>query len=103
MIVTPSADGVFQADGLTFYRATLGKFAPNQSFTLELAYAKSSPGLSSPAAQSLETPVAPVPPAEPEPPRLPVVLWAWIVAGIAIAVAIGAIVIAARRKPPAAG
>lgn len=101
--VAPSADGVFQADGLTFYRAALGRLSASESFTLELAYLKSSPELSSPAAQALEPVAVPAAPVEPTEPLAPVVLWAWIVAGVAIALALVAVVISTRRTPPPAG
>jgi hypothetical protein len=103
MVVTPSADGVFQADGLTFYRAALGGLSPSESFTLELAYVKSSPELSSPAAPVVGTNTEPAAPVEPERPLAPVVLWAWIIAAVAIVVALVAVVVSTRRNQPPGG
>ncbi|MDH3404285.1 MAG: hypothetical protein OEP45_11755 [Acidobacteriota bacterium] len=105
MTVTPPADGVFQADGLTFYGAVLGKLSASESFTVELAYAKPSSELSSPAAraqQQAAPPAAPAPAAATKPPRSPIVTGLWVVAGLAIVAALVAVV-SALRRPPASG
>lgn len=52
MSVTPPADGVVEADGLTFYRANLGPRPGSESFSITLAYAKQTSTLSSPSVQA---------------------------------------------------
>jgi hypothetical protein len=52
MSVTPAADRVVEADGLTFYQADLGARPGGESFSLTLTYAKQTATLSSPAAQA---------------------------------------------------
>lgn len=59
MSVTPPADQVVEADGLTFYHADLGSRAGSEPFSITLAYAKETSTLSSPAAQAAPPTSAP--------------------------------------------
>jgi hypothetical protein len=52
LTVKPPADGIGEADGLTFYNAELGARSAAESFSIALAYSKSTARLSSPAAQA---------------------------------------------------
>jgi hypothetical protein len=62
MSVTPAADRIVEADGLTFYQANLGALPGSESLSLTLAYAKQTATLSSPAAQAAPS-TFPSPPA----------------------------------------
>lgn len=50
--LSPPADGVVEADGLTFYSADLGPRSGTEPFSITLAYTKQSSALSSPAIQA---------------------------------------------------
>ena len=85
MSLTPPADSAVEADGLTFYRAELGGRSASESFSIGLAYTKSTPALSSPQAQATVAPpsAAPVEPAESKS------IWGWLpyfMAGLAVAI-----------------
>jgi hypothetical protein len=99
MSVTPPADTLVEADGLTFYRAELGAKQAGEPFSIALAYAKSTPQLSSPAAQA--APPAPAPSMqETAPTQAPAKSWTWLpLALIGLAVIVGLWLM--FRRPPA--
>lgn len=100
MTVTPPADAVVEADGLTFYRAELGARPGSEPFSLTFAYAKQTSALSSPAAQA--APPAPV--AQPqEVTEDPASSSTWIpLALIGLAVVIGLALMFSRPGKPSA-
>jgi hypothetical protein len=99
MTLSPPADGSAEADGLTFYRAALGARSSDDSFSIAINYAKSTPALSSPQAQTAPT-TSDVQPTETS--TAPVA-WSWLpIAMAGVAAVIGLLLMFRRPRPPKA-